>query len=158
MKPVTVSATVPKSSQEVYELLAVLANHEAFLDHMLVDWEFSGPKRGVGARARARANTPGSQDWTEFEIVAAEPNRIVEEGVGANGKRRTRGTYLLEELPAGRTRVCFELAWLEASRLERLCPPLTRAFAHRPSAKAMRRLAKQLARRNDTDQPTEETT
>ena len=86
----------------------MLANHEAFLDHMLVDWEFSGPKRGVGARARARANTPGSQDWTEFEIVAAEPNRIVEEGVSANGKRRTRGTYLLEELPAGRTRVCFE--------------------------------------------------
>ena len=144
MKPVTVSATVPKSSQEVYEFLAVLPNHEAFLDHMLVDWRFSGPKRGVGARAQARANTPGSQDWTEFEIVEAEPDRIVEDGVGAKGKRHTRGTYLLEERPEGKTRVSFELAWLEASRLERLCPPLTRAFAHRPNAKAMRRLAKQL--------------
>jgi uncharacterized membrane protein len=144
VKPVTVSATVPKPSQEVYEFLAVLPNHEAFLDHMLVDWKFSGPRRGVGARAQARANTPGSQDWTEFEIVEAESNRIVEEGIGAKGKRHTRGTYLLEELPERKTRVSFELAWLEASRLERLCPPLTRAFVHRPNAKAMRRLTKQL--------------
>jgi hypothetical protein len=155
VKPVTVSATVPKSTQEVYEFLVVLANHEAFLDHMLVDWKFSGPKRGVGARAQARANTPGSQDWTEFEIVEAEPNRIVEEGVGAKGKRRTRGTYLLEELPEGQTRVSFELAWLEASRLERLAPPLTRAFARRPNGKAMRRLAKQLTKHNDPDHPAE---
>jgi hypothetical protein len=144
VKPVTVSATAPKSSQEVFEFLEVLANHEGFLDHMLVDWKFSGPRRGVGAQARARANTPGSQDWTDFEIVEAEPNRIVEEGVGAGGKRRTRGTYLLGELPGGGTRVSFELVWLEASRLERLVPPLTHAFARRPNAKAMRRLAKQL--------------
>lgn len=145
MKPVTVSAVVPKPSQEVYEFLAVLANHEGFMDHFLVDWQFSGPKRGVGARAQARANAPGSQDWTEFEIVEAEPSRIVEEGIGAKGKRHTRGTYLLEEQPEGKTRVSFELAWLQAPRLERLCPPLTRAFVHRPNAKAMRRLAKQLA-------------
>jgi hypothetical protein len=147
VKPVTVSATVPKSTQEVYAFLEVLANHEAFLDHMLVDWKFSGPRRGVGAQARARANTPGSQDWTDFEIVEAAPNRIVEEGIGAGGKRRTRGTYLLEELPGGGTKISFELAWLEASRLERLAPPLTRAFARRPNGKAMRRLAKQLSQR-----------
>jgi hypothetical protein len=145
VKPVTVSATVPKSSQEVFEFLEVLANHEAFLDHMLVDWKFSGPRRGVGAQARARANTPGSQDWTDFEIVEAEPNRIVEEGVDAGGKRRTRGTYLLGELPEGGTKISFELAWLEASRLERLGPPLARAFVRRTNGKAMRRLAKQLS-------------
>ena len=146
MKPVTVSATVPKSSQAVYEFLAVLANHEAFLDHILVDWSFSGPRSGVGAKAEAKANTPMSQDWTEFEVVEAEaPSRIVEEAVGAGGKRHTRGTYRLEELPDGRTKVSFEFAWLEASRAERLCPPLSRAFIRRPNAKAMRRLAKQLA-------------
>jgi hypothetical protein len=147
VKPVTVSATVPKPPREVHEFLEALPNHEAFLNHMLVDWKFSGPERGVGARARARANTPGSQDWTDFEIVEAEPNRIVEEGVGAGGKRRTRGTYLLEELPEGKTRISFELAWLEAPRIERLGPPLARAFARRANGKAMRRLAKQLTRR-----------
>lgn len=146
MKPVIVSATVAKPAAEVYEFLDLLANHEAFTNHMLVDWKFSGPKRGVGARAKARANTTGSQDWTEFEVVEAEPpSRIVEEGVGAGGKRHTRGTYRLEELPDGGTRVSFELAWLEASRLERLGSPLIRAFVRRSDGKAMRRLAKQLS-------------
>lgn len=141
MKPVTVSVTASKPAQEVYDFLAVLSNHESFLDHYLVDWRFSGPERGVGAKGAARIDAPGSQDWTDFEIVVAEPpRRLVEEGVGAGGKRRTRGTYLLEELPGGRTEVSFELEWLRASRAERLIPPLTRAFIRRPNAKAMRRL------------------
>jgi hypothetical protein len=147
MKSATVSATLPKPTQEVYEFLEVLANREAFLDHLYADWEFSGPKRGVGAKAQARTNAPGSQDWTDFEIVEVAPNRIVEEGVGAKGKRHTRGTYLLEELPEGKTRISFELAWLQASRIERLAPSLTRAYARRSNGKAMRRLAKQLKRR-----------
>jgi uncharacterized membrane protein len=145
VKPVTVSVTVARPAQEVYEFLAVLANHESFLDHFLVDWSFSGPRVGVGARGRARTDAPASQDWTEFEVVEARaPELLVEEGVGAGGKRRTRGTYRLEELPGGKTRVSFELEWLQASRAERLVPPLTRAFIRRPTAKSMRRLAKQL--------------
>ena len=147
MKPVTVSATVPKSSQEVYEFLEVLANHELFMDRMFIDWRFSGPGRGVGAQARAKASAPASQDWTEFEIIEAEPRRIVEEAVNAGGKRRTRSTYLLEDLPNGRTRLSLEFAWLEASRLERLGPPLARAFVRRAYGTAMRRLAKRLAQR-----------
>jgi hypothetical protein len=146
VKPVAVSTTVPRPTDEVFEFLVVLANHEAFLDHFLVDWSFSGPTSGVGAKARARTDAPGSQDWTEFEIVEAKaPNRIVEQGIGANGKRHTRGTYRLAERAAGETEVSFELEWLAASRAERLCPPLTRAFVRRPNRKAMRRLAKLLA-------------
>jgi polyketide cyclase/dehydrase/lipid transport protein len=145
MKPVTVSTEVAKPIAEVYEFLEVLANHEGFNDHMLVDWDFSGPRRGVGARAQARANTIGSQDWTDFEVVEAEPpGLIVEEGVGNGGKRRTRGTYRLEQLPGGGTKVSFELEWLEAARAERLAPSLIRAFVRRANGKAMRRLAKQL--------------
>jgi carbon monoxide dehydrogenase subunit G len=146
MKPVVVSTTVARPVAEVYEFLEVLANHEGFNDHMLVDWSFSGPRRGVGAKARARANTVGSQDWTDFELVEAEPpSRIVEQGVGAGGKRRTSGTYRLEQLPDGGTRISFELEWLQASRAERLAPPLIRAFVRRSGGKAMRRLAKQLS-------------
>lgn len=146
MKPVTVSIVVPKPVAEVYDYLEVLSNHAAFLDHFLVDWKFSGPTRGVGAKAEARASAPMSQDWTDFEIVEAEaPSRIVEEGISLKGKRHTRGTYRLEELPGGQTKVSFELEWLAAARSERLCPPLTREFVRRPNGKAMRRLAKQLA-------------
>ena len=146
MKPVTVSVEVPQPPEEVFEYLAVLANHEAFLDHFLVDWKFSGPRRGVWAKAEARASAPMSQDWTDFEIVEAEePALIVEEGVGLKGKRRTRGTYRLRGLSDGGTEISFELEWLEAARAESLIPAMTRAFIRRPNAKAMRRLARRLA-------------
>jgi len=145
VKAVTVSVVVGRPVVEVYDHLIVLANHEAFLDHYLVDWKFTGPRRGVGAKGEARAGTPMSQDWTEFEIVEAEePRLIVEDAVGAGGKRHTRGTYRLEELPDGKIEVSFELEWLKASRAERILPPLTREFIRRPSAKALRRLARQL--------------
>lgn len=147
MKPVTVSIEVPQPAAEVFDYLAVLANHEAFLDHFLVDWEFSGPPRGVGAKAAARASAPMSQDWTEFEIVEAEePLRIVEEGIGLKGKRHTRGTYRLRSLPGGGSEISFELEWIKAARAESLIPAMTRAFIRRPNAKAMRRLARQLAK------------
>lgn len=147
MKPVTVSIEVPQPVEEVFNHLAVLSNHEAFLDHFLVDWKFSGPQRGVGAKAEARASAPMSQDWTEFEIVEVEePARIVEEGVGLKGKRRTRGTYRLRGLPGGGTEISFELEWLAAARAESLIPAMTRAFIRRPNAKALRRLARELAK------------
>jgi uncharacterized protein YndB with AHSA1/START domain len=145
MKPVTVSVVVAKPREEVYEFLDVLANHEAFMDHLFVDWSFSGPARGVGAKARARVSAPGSREFAEFEVIEAQPpERIVEQGVSSNGKRRTRGTYRLEELSPGGTRISFELAWEAVPRSERLLPPLARLFIRRANGKAMRRLAKQL--------------
>ena len=145
MKPVTVSVEVARPRAEVFEFLDVLANHERFMDHLFVDWSFSGPARGVGAKARARVNAPSSREWAEFEVVEAQaPERYVEEGVSSNGKRRTRGSYLLEELPGGGTKISFELAWLEVPRSERLLPPLARRFMGRANGKGMRRLAKLL--------------
>jgi uncharacterized protein YndB with AHSA1/START domain len=124
MKPVVVEVVVARPPSEAFEFLDALANHERFLDHYLVDWTFSGPQRGIGAKARARVDAPGSQDHFEFEVTEAEaPSRIVERGG---------------------TRIEFELAFQELPRSERLIPPLTRAFAKRVNAKAMRRLAKQL--------------
>ncbi|HET8565557.1 MAG TPA: SRPBCC family protein [Solirubrobacterales bacterium] len=145
MKPVSVEATVAKPPVEVFEFLDALANHERFLDHYLVDWKFSGPRRGVGAKARARVDAPGSQDHFEFEVTESEaPSRIVEQGVSSEGKRKTRGTYRLEQAPDGGTRIEFELLFEEVPRSERIAPFLTRTFARRVNAKALRRLAKQL--------------
>src|SRR2546428_10739571 len=105
MKPVTVSATVSKSSRDVYEFLEVLANHELFMDRMFIDWRFSGPERGGGAQARAEASAPPSQDLAGFEDIEAGPRRVVEEAGDAGGKRRTPSTYQLQELPHGRKRI-----------------------------------------------------
>lgn len=145
MKPVLVEVVVARPSSEVFQFLDALPNHERFLDHYLRDWEFSGPQRGVGAKARARVDAPASQDHFEFEVTEAEaPSRIVERGVSSKGKRKTEGTYRLQGLPDGGTRIEFELSFQALPRSERLIPPLTRAFARRVNAKALRRLAKQL--------------
>jgi hypothetical protein len=145
MKPVTVTVTVPEPRERVYEFLDVLANHESFTDHLLVDWEVSGPPAGVGAKAMVKAAAPVSNEQMEITVIEVDPpNRTVEETVGAGGKRRTRGTYTLEDLGAEGTRISFELAWLEAPRGERMIAPLSRAFVRRSNSKAMRRLAKVL--------------
>jgi hypothetical protein len=145
MKPVSVSVSVDRPREEVFEFIDVLANHETFMDHMFVDWSFSGPARGVGAKAKARVAAPASREIAEFAVVESErPARTVEQGVSAHGKRETRGTYTLTERAGGGTEIGFELAWLRAPRSERAVPPVTRAFLRRALGKAMKRLAKQL--------------
>jgi Polyketide cyclase / dehydrase and lipid transport len=146
MKPVTVSVRVNRPREEVFAFLDVLANHASFTDHMLVDWSFEGPPAGVGAKARLRAKAAG-QSWMVLEVLAAQPPvSTVEETVGANGGRRTRGTYTLAELPDGGTDIQFKLEWLEVPRAERLAAPLIRAQMKQANAKAMRRLAQTLER------------
>jgi hypothetical protein len=110
VKPVIANITVPHPREEVYDFLDVLGNHQAFTDHFLIDWKLSGPRAGIGAHARMRLRKPGPEDWLDMKVIAAKrPLKTVEESVGAKGRRRTRGTYLLEELPGGGTKVTFEL-------------------------------------------------
>jgi Polyketide cyclase / dehydrase and lipid transport len=152
VRPVTVSVTVPQAREEVYELIAVLGAHEAFTDHFLVDWETSGPRSGVGARAHMRVKKPGRPDWLDVQVVAVEPPRMTaEETVSVRRRRRTRGTYFLEELPGGGTRISFELAWLEAPLSERLAAPLVRRMMRRNNERSLRRLAEQLGARPKTE-------
>jgi hypothetical protein len=146
MKPVNVSIRVNRPREEVYAFLDVLANHASFTDHMLVDWSFDGPVAGVGAKARMRAKGPG-QNWMEIEVLTAQPPvSSVEETVGAGGRRRTRGTYTLDELPDGGTDIHFRLEYLEVPRGERLAAPLIHAYMKQANAKAMRRLGHALER------------
>jgi Polyketide cyclase / dehydrase and lipid transport len=149
VKPVTTSVEVPNSTQQVYEFLEVLGNHEAFMDHFMVDWQLSGPKRGVGAKANVRVKATAEKDWTDVEIIEADAGRrLVEQTLGGSGaKRRTRGTYLLEALPDGGTRITFELEMLEMPSGERLMGPLNRAYVKRVNRKAMKRPAGCLAER-----------
>jgi hypothetical protein len=68
-----------------------------------------------------------------------------EESLGANGRRRTPGAYLLEQLPGGGTRIVFEFSWLEVPLIGRLASPLTRALVRRADARSLQRLAETLA-------------
>jgi hypothetical protein len=143
LKPVTVEIEVPQRREEIFDFLDVLGNHERFTDHFLVDWTLSGAESGVGAKARMRVKGPRlSDDWLDMEVIAAvRPWMSMEESVSANGRRVTRGTYLLERLPNGRTRIAFEFIWLRAPLIERLAAPITRGVVRRANARSLERLA-----------------
>ena len=104
----------------------------------------------LGTSHRMLIHHFGSKEelWVEIEVVAAErPQTIVEQNVGAGGKRIANGTYILEELPQGGTRIVFEYAWQQAPLSERIAAPLVRAYLTRENNRAMARLAEQLASR-----------
>jgi hypothetical protein len=143
--PITVSIDVPQPRDEVFAFLDVMANHEPFTNHMLVDWSYDGPPSGVGAKARVHSTAGGRKEPVDIEVVSAQaPAQIVERNVSAKGRRVGRGTYDLAELPGGATRVTFTYAWERAPLADRVLSPVVRSILRRGNARAMERLAAQL--------------
>ena len=143
--PVTVTIDVPQSRDDVYAFLDVMANHEPFTNHMLVDWSYAGPDRGVGAKAHMLSTAGGRKEPIDMEVIDAQaPSRIVERNVSAKGRRVGLGTYELSDLPGGGTHITFTYAWEQAPAADRVLAPLVRALLRRGNARAMERLAAQL--------------
>jgi Polyketide cyclase / dehydrase and lipid transport len=146
MKPVTVTTDVPYPREHVFDFLDVMSNHEPFTNHMLQDWDYSGPDRGIGSKASVTVKAGGRRETVDIEVIAAErPRSIVEQNVSAGGKRIGTGTYTLEELPDGHTRIAFEYAWRQPLASDRIAAPLIRAILRRGNQRAMERLGEQLA-------------
>lgn len=147
MKSVSVSIDVPQTPEQVYDFLDVMAHHERFTNHYLADWRYSGPDRGIGSCATVTATLGGTKTDVTIEVVEADaPRRIVERNVGAAGRRLAHGTYTIEPLGAGGTRISFTYTWLHAPLAERLLAPVVRAMMRRANRTVMRRLAAELAR------------
>ena len=143
--PVTVSVEVARPRQQVFDYVDVLANHEAFRKNLYKDWRFEGPKRGVGAIARATPDAPTSNERVEIKVTASQaPERIVEEVESAHGKRQSTETYRFTEVGEGRTRIELEFAWRKVPRSERIAPFVARAFMARALGKSLKLLAAQL--------------
>jgi uncharacterized protein YndB with AHSA1/START domain len=147
MDPITVSVTIARPREEVFEYLADIANHAEFTDHYLVDWRLTredtyGP--GAGARFRIKSPPPFNRfSWGESTIVEFEPPwRIAEAGrTGKYNRIRTLGVYTLEPAPAGSTRVEFTLQTQPKTFADRILEAFgSRAWLKRKNAKAMRRL------------------
>jgi hypothetical protein len=146
MKPVRVTTTVPHPREQVFDFLDVMSNHEPFTNHILQDWRYSGPERGIGSRAKVTVKAAGRSETAEIEVIAAErPRTIVEQNTSAGGRRIATGSYFLDELPGGVTQIAFEYAWQRATLSDRLAAPMVRAVLRRGNQRAMERLAEQLA-------------
>jgi hypothetical protein len=77
-----------------------------------------------------------------IDVVEAEASRrIVEHNVSAAGRRRAHGTYVIEPLPAGGSRVSFTYAWVRAPLPDRLPAPVARIAMRRLAAESARHLS-----------------
>jgi uncharacterized protein YndB with AHSA1/START domain len=143
--PITVTATIAKPRELVFEYLADIANHAEFSDHYLVDWHLTREDPyGAGAGARFRVKAPLSRfSWADvsFSEVTA-PFRIVERGRGGKYNRvRRLSTYTLSPAPGDSTKVEYTLETEPALLSDRLMETFGgRAWSRRQAAKAMRRL------------------
>jgi uncharacterized protein YndB with AHSA1/START domain len=143
--PVTVSTTIAKPREQVFEYLADIANHAEFTDHYLVDWHLTRENPyGAGAGARFRVKAPLSRfSWADVTFAELQPPyRIVERGRGGKFNRiRLLGTYTLTPGPGGTTKVEFTVETEPALLSDKLLEALGgRAWRRRQAAKAMRRL------------------
>ena len=110
MDPVTVSTTIGRPREEVFEYLADIANHPEFTDHFLVDWHLTREDSyGRGAGARFRVEAP----LQRFNLGrhhagrgrAALPDRRGRDAAASTTASASPATYTLTEGAAGTTEV-----------------------------------------------------
>jgi uncharacterized protein YndB with AHSA1/START domain len=143
--PFTVTATIARPREQVFEYLADIANHPEFTDHYLVDWHLTRvDSYGAGAGARFRVKAPLTRfSWADMTLAELQPPfRIVEHGRGGKYNRvRMLSTYTLSRAAGGTTKVEYTLETVPAMLSDKLLDALGgRAWTRRQAAKAMRRL------------------
>jgi uncharacterized protein YndB with AHSA1/START domain len=146
MEPITLTTTIAKPREEVFEYLADVANHSEFSDHCMVDWHLTREDsygRGAGARFRVKSRF---DRFSYGDITLAEltpPARIVAAGRGGRFNRiRTDSTWTLEEAGPGQTKVTFQTSSTPALKSDELMEKLLRmpAATARCHKRALERL------------------
>ncbi|MEA2219828.1 MAG: hypothetical protein QOJ35_2454 [Solirubrobacteraceae bacterium] len=130
MDPVTLTTTIARPREEVFEYLADVANHAEFTDHCLVDWHLTREDsygRGAGGRFRTKSRfdrfSYGDLTLVELDV----PERILATGrAGRFNRVRTRSEWKLSDDGQGGTRVDFETASEPATYADRQMEKLLR--------------------------------
>jgi uncharacterized protein YndB with AHSA1/START domain len=143
--PVTVSITVGRPREEVFEYLADVANHAEFADHYLTDWRLTREESyGRGAGARFRVNAPFNRfSWADATLAEVEPPyRIVQLGRGGKANRvRHRTEYTLTPGPGGTTQVELSIETEPETLADRVMESLgVRGWLKRNAGRSLRRL------------------
>jgi uncharacterized membrane protein len=143
--PVSVSITVGRPREEVFDYLADIANHPEFTDHYLEDFHLTREDTvGRGAGARFRVKAPLQRfSWMGVQFIEVDrPWRIVEAGRGGKYNRtRAVVTYLLEPGPDETTRVTMTIETVPATPTDRLMELFgARSWTRRQHRRALRRL------------------
>jgi uncharacterized protein YndB with AHSA1/START domain len=143
--PITLSVTVARPREEVFEYLADIANHAEFTDHFLADWHLlREDSYGEGAGARFRIKMPFNRfDWADASLIEVDaPYRIVERGrTGKFNRVRTLGEYRLTPMGSQLTKVEFTFESDPGNLADRVLESFgVRSWLRRKNRKALRRL------------------
>jgi len=148
MEPITLSTTIARPREEVFEYLADVANHPEFTDHFLIDWHLTREDSyGHGAGARFRVKTRVDR-FAYADITLAElrpPELIVATGHGGRFNRiSSRSTWTLTPDAGGNTVVEFSTSSEPVMASDRLMEKLlrTHSAATRHHKRALERLRK----------------
>jgi len=148
MEPITLSTTIARPREEIFEYLADVANHPEFTDHFLVDWHLTREESyGQGAGARFRVKTRVDR-FAYGDITLAQvqpPELIVATGRGGRFNRiRSRSTWRLTSEDDASTRVEFCTESEPVMSSDRLMEKLlrTHSAATRHHKRALQRLRK----------------
>lgn len=145
MDPITVSTTISRPREEVFEYLADIANHAEFTDHYLIDWHLTREDSyGEGAGARFRVKAPFSRfSWADVTFAEVQPPyRILARGRGGKYNRiRMVATYTLSPGAGNSTRVEYTIETLPVMLSDKLMEMFGgRSWNKRQASKALRRL------------------
>lgn len=145
MNPVTVTTTIARPREDVFEYLTDIANHAEFSDHYLTNWHLlREDTHGVGAGARFRIKAPLSRfSWADRTIAElSAPHRIVERGRGGKFNRvRMLGIWTLSPGVSGTTRVEYTFETDPQLPSDRIMETLVGArWTRRQIGKSLRRL------------------
>jgi uncharacterized protein YndB with AHSA1/START domain len=143
--PVTVSTTIGRPREEVFDYLVDVANHPEFSDHYMKDFRLLRiDSRGRGAGARYRLDAPLRDRWEDMTFVEVErPYRIVAFGRGGKFNRiKTTRIFTLDEASPGSTRVELMTESEPPLPTDRLLEAISgyRGWMKRNTARALRRL------------------
>jgi uncharacterized protein YndB with AHSA1/START domain len=145
VNPVTVTTTIARPREEVFEYLADIGNHAEFSDHYMINWRLLREDTyGIGAGARFRIKAPLNRfSWADMTIAElAAPHRIVERGRGGKFNRvRRLGIWTLSPGAGGTTRVEYTFETDPHLPSDRIMEALLGArWTRRQIAKSLRRL------------------
>lgn len=146
MEPVTLTTTIAKPREEVFEYLADVANHQEFTDHCLVDWHLTREDsygKGAGARFRVKSRFDRFSYGDLTLVELRPPELIVATGrAGRFNRVRTRTEWRLEDF-GGVTKVTFVTETEPATQSDRLMEkflrvPAATARCHRRALERLR--------------------
>jgi uncharacterized protein YndB with AHSA1/START domain len=144
VEPFTVTTTINRPRDQIYEYLADIANHAEFSDHYLVDWHLTRTNSyGTGAGASFRSKMPRNRfAWGDMVIADLQPPfRILEHGRGGKYNRvRMLSTYTLQPASGG-TRVQYTYETQPDQLSDKLIEMMGgRSWQKRKATRAMRRM------------------